>query len=126
MLSWTLTCLTDIYRYGQLEKLTIHDRSSYTVNNAQFVPASKLHQWLSMSQSKHCVFQLDFILADDKIVIDPIVENYLTLFNARLKQTPDDKFIYQNIHVRYPTLYQKWKNDDENLRDIETVSRFFT
>ncbi len=126
MLSWTLKCLTDVYRYGQLEKITIHDHSAYSVNNTQLVPASKLYEWLLMSRVKHCVFQLDFMLTDDKMVIDPIIKNYLTVFNARLEQTQYNQFIDQNIHVRYPTLYQDRKNDDDNLCDIKTVSRFFT
>jgi hypothetical protein len=87
-----------------------------------------------MSSSKPCVFRLDFTLMSlkstawvgDNTVIDLGVADYVAVLNARVKGFQNDRLIYREIHVCYPTSYQERMNDDYNVHDCKKVGSRFT
>ncbi len=123
--------LTDVYRYGQLEKITLDQSSSYIYENWHMISAQELHRWLLLSSSKLCFFQLIFNverrLPPMKSVPTTLEEDlvdFKTLLNASISGPPYSGGTFHKVSVFYPTLIknQQVKLEQNRVHSKEFVS----
>ena len=128
-----LMALTDVYRYGQLEKITL---KYSTCADCHMVSAQDLHRWLLISSSKSCVFQLYFKIVrivpppiSQQTTLDQDLVDFETRLNASISVSQYNDTIVHKISVSYPTFIKKQqvKLEEENPMHLqEIVSSFFS
>ena len=131
-LSLPLKWLTEVYRKGQITDFTIRGNLSLELLPTCLIPAQQLQQWLLMSSSKTCTLRLLFFFfgSDSKIsiennqIIDLLLTDYMTLFDARIKHFQSVQIINcREIFLRYPIPYPERITD--NIYEYGSVSSIF-
>ncbi len=123
--------LTGVYRYGQLEKITLDQSSSYVYGNWHMVSAQDLHRWLLISSSKSCFFQLIFNvernlppMKSEPTTLEKDLVDFKTLLNASISGSLCSGGTFHKVSVFYPTLIenQHVKLEQNRVRSKKFVS----
>ncbi len=130
-----LIALTDVYRNGQIEKITFHQYSYHKDEKWNMVSAQDLHRWLLLSSSKSCYFQVFFnithelpLMISEQTAMDQDLTDFKTLFNASIEISSWSSGIHHKFSVFYPTSIKdrQMKDVQDHVHLRKCVSQFFS